>query len=138
MSDPVLHHIGYVVPSIPEAIQNWARSLAATRISEVFEDPIQQVHVAFLDLPGPGAAQVELVTGLGPKSPVARLQSQGGGLHHLCFLVDDLEGQIAAMKREKALLIRSPVPAVAFEGRRIAWMMTRERLLVEYLEREKR
>jgi len=139
MSEPALHHIGYVVASIPDAIEQWGRSLGATRISEVFEDPIQQVHVAFLDLPGgPGAAQVELVTGLGPKSPVARLQAQGGGLHHLCFLVDDLEAHIAAMKREKALLIRSPVPAVAFEGRRIAWMMTRERLLVEYLEREQR
>jgi hypothetical protein len=39
------------------------------------------------------------------------------------------------MKRRKAVVIRPPKPAVAFGGRRIAWMVTRERLVIEYLER---
>ena len=49
--------------------------------------------------------------------------------------VDDLEQQIREMKTNRAMLIRRPQPAVAFGGRRIAWMRTRDKLLVEYLER---
>jgi len=135
MREPSLHHIGYVVPSIDEGLDSWRRSLQAPATSPVFEDPIQQVSVVFLDLPGPSEVKVELVSATSTSSPVARVQQQGGGLHHVCFLVDDLEAQIARMKSERAFLIRSPVPAVAFGGRRIAWMRTRDRLLVEYLER---
>jgi hypothetical protein len=39
------------------------------------------------------------------------------------------------MKARGALIMRRPKPAVAFEGRRIAWMLTREKLLVELLEK---
>jgi methylmalonyl-CoA/ethylmalonyl-CoA epimerase len=53
----------------------------------------------------------------------------------MCYQVDDLEAHIADMKLRKAVLIRPPKPAVAFGSRRIAWMVTRERLVVEYLER---
>jgi methylmalonyl-CoA/ethylmalonyl-CoA epimerase len=100
----------------------------------VSEDPIQQVRVVFLDLPGSGDVKLELISPLTTTSPVARVLKLGGGLHHLCFLVPDLAGQIVKMKAERAFLIRPPVPAVAFGGRRIAWMRTREKLLVEYLE----
>jgi len=41
------------------------------------------------------------------------------------------------MQAQKAMLVRHPKPAVAFGGRLIAWMLTREKLLVEYLERQK-
>jgi methylmalonyl-CoA/ethylmalonyl-CoA epimerase len=51
------------------------------------------------------------------------------------YEVDDLEGQMSAMKSRGALIMRRPKPAVAFEGRRIAWMLTREKLLVELLEK---
>ena len=89
----------------------------------------------FLDLPPDGAVKLELIEPLGSDSPVAKFDQKGGGLHHLCFEVDDVDEQIQKMKILKAMLIRRPQPAVAFGGRRIAWMQTREKLLVEYLER---
>lgn len=135
MPDPSLHHVGYVVTSIADSIESWRRAIAAVSVSAAFEDAIQRARVIFLDLPPEGAVKLELVEPLGPDSPVAGFDQKGGGLHHLCFEVDDIEQQISRMRAEKAMLIRRPQPAAAFGGRRIAWMRTREKLLVEYLER---
>ena len=135
MSEPALHHIGYVVASIAESMDAFRASLGATSVSATYEDPLQDARVAFLRLPAAGAVELELVEPVSPGSPVARFLEKGGGLHHLCFEVDSLARQIEAMKALKAALVRPPKPAVAFGGRRICWMLTREKLLVEYLER---
>ena len=133
---PSLHHIGYVVTGpIETVVDQWRESLGATHVSEIFHDPIQRVRVLFLHLPA--GAQVELVERASPDSPVTTFAEKGGGMHHLCFEVDDLDAHLAEMKTRKAVLVRRPQPAVAFDQRRIAWMITRERLLVEYLERAK-
>jgi len=130
-----LHHIGCVVDSIEQRIESYRLSLGAVSVSQIFEDPIQSSRVAFLDLPTPGLVQFELVQPAGPDSPVTRFLEKGGGLHHLCYEVDDLGEQIQWMKSQRATLLRSPKPAVAFGGRHIAWMRTRDALLIEYLER---
>jgi methylmalonyl-CoA/ethylmalonyl-CoA epimerase len=130
-----LHHIGCVVDSIENRIESYKTSLGSVSVSPVFADPIQRSRVVLLDLPGPGAARVELIEPAEPDSPVAQFLKKGGGLHHLCYEVDDLQGQILWMKSQRAVLIRSPRPAVAFGGRRIAWMRTPDSLLIEYLER---
>ena len=122
--------------SIAGEIDRWRLTLSAIGVSATYEDEIQRARVAFLDLPPAGLTKVELVEPLGHDSPVAGFLEKGGGLHHLCFEVDDIERQIAEMKAQKAMLIRRPQPAVAFGGRRIGWMLTREKLLVEYLERD--
>lgn len=134
MPEPSLHHTGYVVASIAESSERWRNSLFATAVTGPFDDPIQQARVLFLHFAG-GETTVELVEPLNPQAPTARFLEKGGGLHHLCFEVDDIQAHIAAMKRQRALLIRQPKPAVAFQERPIAWMLTAEKLLVEYLER---
>jgi len=133
--DLTLHHIGCVVDSIENRIESYRIGLGSVSVSKIFEDPIQRSRVAFLDLPSPGSVQLELVEPAASDSPVAHFLQKGGGLHHLCYLVDDLEAQIQWMKSQHAVLIRSPKPAVAFGGRRIAWMRTSDALLIEYLER---
>jgi methylmalonyl-CoA/ethylmalonyl-CoA epimerase len=50
-------------------------------------------------------------------------------------VVDDLEQALANARSMGALITRQPMPAVAFGGRRIAWIYTKNRLLIEYLER---
>jgi methylmalonyl-CoA/ethylmalonyl-CoA epimerase len=111
--------------------------LGSSSVSPIFTDPIQCSRVAFLSLPPSGALQLELVEPAASDSPVARFLEKGGGLHHLCYEVDDLQAQIQWMKSERAVLIRSPRPAVAFGGRLIAWMRTADSLLIEYLERHR-
>ena len=130
---PTPHHVGFVVASIEGQIAGFARSIGAESISEMYEDPLQSVKVAFV-IPAAGP-QIELVEPLGEKSPVTAFLAHGGGLHHICYEVDGLEQHLAGMRKLGATLVRRAKPAVAFGGRRIAWMLTRERLLVEYLER---
>ena len=130
-----LHHIGCVVDSIENRAESYRLALGSVSVSRIFDDPIQRSRVAFLDLPTPGAVQLELIQPMAPDSPVARFLEKGGGLHHLCYEVDDLAAQIRLMKERRAILIRAPQPAVAFEGRHIAWMRTPDALLIEYLER---
>ena len=138
MPDPgvvSLHHIGCVVDSIENRLESYRISLGASSPTPIFEDPIQRAKVAFLDLPAPGAVRLELIEPVGSDSPVARFLLQGGGLHHLCYEVDDLMSQIEWMKSLRAILVRAPQAAIAFGGRRIAWVLTQDQILIEYLER---
>lgn len=135
MCEARLHHLGFVVASIEAAMPGFLRSLRGQWDSQIFHDPIQRVKVAFLQ-PGLDAqAQIELVEPVGEDSPVLRfLQTANGGLHHVCYEVRSLENSVREFRANGALLVRPPKPAVAFSNRRIAWVMTGERLLIELLE----
>jgi len=130
-----LHHVGFVVSSIEDCADAFAASLGATWNGNIFADPIQKVRVTFFQAPNPGEPSVELVEPGGPESPVSRfLEQRGGGLHHLCYEVADLDEHLSFCKSSGVIILRQPVPAVAFAGRRIAWGVTRKRLLIEFLE----
>ncbi|HWZ32816.1 MAG TPA: VOC family protein [Bryobacteraceae bacterium] len=135
MHEGRLHHVGFIVHSIEQSMQGFLRSLEGSWDSQIFHDPIQKVKVAFLQ-PGLGAgAQIELVEPASEDSPVRRfLQASNGGMHHLCYEVKDLEASLSGMRTGGARLVRPPKPAVAFANRRIAWVLTRENLLIELLE----
>lgn len=129
-----LHHAGYVVASIEDSIRPMAEQLRASWDGQIIHDPLQKVRVAFLVPEAPGQPQVELVEPAGPDAPVNRFLAAGGGLHHLCYEVSALEEEVARMQGLGAVMIRGPKPAVAFGGRRIAWVITKQKLLIEYLE----
>jgi methylmalonyl-CoA/ethylmalonyl-CoA epimerase len=96
---------------------------------------LQQVRVTFLQPASAGEAAIELVEPKVDISPVSRFLERGGGLHHLCYEVDDLEEALKLARTRGGLVVKQPLPAVAFKGRRIAWVVTRNRLVIEYLER---
>jgi methylmalonyl-CoA/ethylmalonyl-CoA epimerase len=132
-----LHHIGYVVDSIKDSAPGFIRSLNAIWDEVVFADPGQKVKVTFLQ-GAPGDALIELVEPDADDAPVSlHLKKNGPGLHHLCYEVNALENAMADLRAKGALLAKPPKPAVAFEGRRIAWLLTGEKLLLELLEVEK-
>ena len=135
-SAQTLHHLGFVVADVAAGMEGFVRSLAATWDGRVYEDPHQRVKVAFLATRR-GDPLIELVEPTADDSPVRRfLSDRGGGLHHVCYEVRDMEEQMAAMKERGCMIVRRPKPAVAFNGRRIAWILTAERLLVELLEKD--
>ncbi len=135
LHQPTLHHIGFVVSSIVPAMEGFVRSLNASWDRNVFEDPAQKVKVAFLSTRA-GEPQIELVEPVGDSSPVQKfLREKGGGLHHFCYETDQLEEELRSFRSRRAILVRHPIPAVAFDGRRIAWVLTRENLLIELLEK---
>jgi methylmalonyl-CoA/ethylmalonyl-CoA epimerase len=137
-SEATFHHIGFVVASIEASVQGFLDSLQARWDKKIFHDPNQVVRVAFLRGKHAGNPLFELVEPAGEKSPVIPFLKRGGGLHHLCYEIDSLENQLALSRAQGGLVVRPPLPAVAFAGRRIAWVYTRNKLLIEYLEREAR
>jgi len=131
----VLHHVGFVVGSIAEVGHCFARSIGASWDGKVICDPLQGAEVAFLRYDGIDSPMIELVQPSGAASPLHRFLKGGGGLHHLCYEVDSLQIQLESSRSSGALIVKPPLPAVAFGGRRIAWVYTGQRLLLEYLER---
>lgn len=132
-----LHHIGFVVASIQESSESFTTSLAAEWDGNAIFDPIQRVRVAFFHGLNREDPQIELIEPGAPDSPVSNFLKRGGGLHHLCYEVDDLDSYLKQCPSIGTTVIRQPAPAVAFAGRRIAWGITRQRLLLEFLEARK-
>ncbi len=128
------HHVGFVVASIQDSVQSFAASLEAIWDGEIIHDPNQVVRVTFLRGKHAADPLVELVEPAGEKSPVLSFLQRGGGLHHICYQVDNLEEQLRRSRAAAGLITRPPLPAVAFGGRRIAWVYTKNKLLIEYLE----
>jgi methylmalonyl-CoA/ethylmalonyl-CoA epimerase len=126
--------VGFVVASIQNSVQGFASMLQADWDEQVIYDPNQNVRVTFLKSRHAGDPLWELVEPGDKQSPVHSFAAKGGGLHHVCYVVDNLEQALADARALGALVTRQPMPAVAFGGRHIAWIYTRNRLLIEYLE----
>jgi len=130
-----LHHFGFVVRDVREGAEAFKATLGATWDGVVYSDPLQGVKVTFITTRA-GDAAIELVEPDGPRSPVLRfLMQTGGGFHHVCYEVEDLDRQLTVFQSRGLPIISRPKPAVAFAGRRIAWVLTEENLLLELLEK---
>ncbi len=132
-----MHHIGFVVASIDDIGDRFAQSIGGSWDRKIYDDPLQRVHVTFLRAGFDTDPLIELIEPATEQSPVDDFLKRGGGLHHICYEVENLDEQLALSRSRGALLVRKPVPAVAFGDRRIAWVYTKQKLLVEYLERRK-
>jgi len=131
---PRLDHVGFVVSSIEKSLPGFVQSLGGKWDGTVFDDPHQKVRVTFLEVRH-GDSRIELIEPNAEDAPVSGfLTAKGGGLHHLCYEVDDLDAELASARSRGARIAKRPHPAVAFDGRRIAWIITAEKLLVELLE----
>jgi methylmalonyl-CoA/ethylmalonyl-CoA epimerase len=129
------HHVGFVVASIRDSVQGFEDALAAEWDGVITHDPNQVVRVSFLRGKSAADPLFELIESAGENSPVIPFLKRGGGLHHLCYEVPDLEQQLAASRSKGGIVTRAPMPAEAFGGRRIAWVYSKSKLLIEYLER---
>jgi len=127
------HHVGVAVRNLAKSIPIYKTLFAYELTSGPFDDPIQNVSVCFLSR-GDGDPALELVAPLGPDSPIDRTLKKGGGPYHICYQVQDIHAAIAYLTERGALLLSGPVPAVAFQMREIAWLMTAADLLVELVQ----
>ena len=118
-----------------QAITFYTTALGFRLVSGPFEDPIQKVKVCFLAEPGQTLTHLELITPLDKASPVNTYLSKGIGAYHVCYEVADITTALDELRRQKCLIISRPVPAVAFDGRKIAWCFTPTQQLVELVER---
>jgi methylmalonyl-CoA/ethylmalonyl-CoA epimerase len=128
------HHVGFLVKDITAAARDMSARLGYVAESGVIEDPVQTAIVQFFRQPGTHS-WLELITPSGPDSKLTNALKKGGGLHHLCYEVDDIHRACAYLRDQAMFILAEPVPAAAFPGRRIAWLMDRSGFLVELLER---
>ena len=99
-----LHHVGSAIHSIEKEITAFGGSILASWDRKIFHDPLQKVRVTFLQTPSPTDALIELVEPAAEDSPVGQFLRRGGGLHHLCYEVPDLDAHLASRRciRESA------------------------------------
>ncbi len=130
-----LLHVGVAVPDLGPTTDLLTALFGYRVISGPFHDPIQRVSVNFLTTQEQDAVEIELIAPLTEDSPIrATLAKGGGAAYHLCFETADLNRALAHAVQQKCLIVSQPAPAVAFDGRRIAWIYTKSRQLFELVE----
>jgi methylmalonyl-CoA/ethylmalonyl-CoA epimerase len=130
-----LHHVGIVVEDIKEGIQRYKAMFGFVPITEAVNDPVQKVSVVLLSGPEKGSVPLELIAPLTNDSPVSKVLQGNMHLYHLCFLVNDIEDALKKFRSNGAIIISGPVPADLFEGKRIAFVYTPDKYVVELLEK---
>ena len=83
-----LNHVAIVVPDLDAATRLYRDSLGA-RVSAPQSLPEHGVRLVFVELPN---TKIELMEPLGADSPIAAFlaKNPSGGMHHLCYEVDDI------------------------------------------------
>jgi methylmalonyl-CoA/ethylmalonyl-CoA epimerase len=130
-----LLHVGVAVPTLGPTTQLLSALLGYRVVSGPFEDPIQKVTVNFLAKSEKDVAEIELIAPLTDDSPIkSMLAKNGGGAYHLCFETSDIDSALLHAKKNGCVIASLPAPAVAFQGRKIAWIYTRTQQLFELVE----
>ena len=117
-------HIGLVVKSITNS------KMYADEI--IYFDPIQKVYVCFINFNG---IAMELIEPEDEKSPVYLNLQKKQPLAHICFKVKDMKLALAEGRKQGIHAIAPPIPAVAFAGRKIAWLYNTDIGLIELVEK---
>ena len=83
-----LNHVAIAVPDLEAAAKTY-RDILGAEVSDPIEEPDHGVTVIFVNLPN---TKIELLHPLGDKSPIAAFleKNQSGGMHHVCYEVDDI------------------------------------------------
>ncbi len=130
-----VHHLGIAVAEIEESIRGF-ESLGWVRTGDIIEDEARRVRLAFLCREG-SDEKIELVAPAGENSPVSgmlRLMKNNATPYHICYAVNNIEEAVRDLVDSGFLPLSDLAPAVAFEGRRVAFLMNKTAGLVELLE----
>lgn len=113
-----IDHIGVAVDDLDAALALYEGVL---KMPVVHRETVaeQGVEAVLLDV---GEGHVELLSPLGPETPVGRfLARKGPGLHHVAYQVDDVAGALAAL-RAAGLRLIDETPRVGIRDSRVAFV----------------
>jgi len=98
-----LNHVAIAVPDLEAGTAIYRDTLGA-KVSEPLALPEHGVTTVFVELPN---TKIELLHPLGEDSPIAKLLEKhpDGGIHHLCYEVEDIEAAAKKMQEEGARLL---------------------------------
>lgn len=115
-----LDHVAIAVPDLDGAATTY-RDLLGARVSEPRDLPEHGVRVVFVELAN---TRIELMEPLGRESPIANFleRNPDGGLHHVCYEVDDIAAAREHLRREGARVLGDGEPRVGAHGKRVVFV----------------
>jgi len=115
-----LNHVAIAVPDL-EAAARLYREMLGAKVSVRESLPEHGVSVVFVDIPN---TRIELLEPLGDASPIAAFLSRRpeGGIHHLCYEVDDIEAVRDRLVESGARILGDGEPKIGAHGRPVIFL----------------
>jgi methylmalonyl-CoA/ethylmalonyl-CoA epimerase len=115
-----LNHVAIAVPDLRAAAETYRTALGA-RVSEAVPQPDHGVTTVFVELPN---TKIELLEPLGDQSPIAKFleRSPLGGIHHLCYEVDDIVAARDRLLAGGARVLGDGRPRIGAHGKPVLFL----------------
>ena len=115
-----LNHVALAVPDLAAATAAY-RDMLGARLSEPQALPEHGVTVVFVDV---GNTKIELLEPLGDASPIAAFleKNPSGGMHHVCYEVDDILAARDHLKASGARVLGDGNPKIGAHGKPVLFL----------------
>ena len=115
-----LNHVAIAVKDLDAAVAIYRDTLGA-RVTEPLPQPEHGVTVVFVELPN---SKVELMSPLGEGSPIQGFveKNPAGGIHHVCYEVDDILAARDKMKANGARVLGTGEPRIGAHGKPVLFL----------------
>lgn len=109
-----LNHVAIAVPDLAAAAAQYRDTLGA-RVGQPQDEPDHGVTVIFIELPN---TKIELLHPLGAGSPIAGFleKNPSGGIHHICYEVDDILAARDRLQAQGARVLGTGEPKIGAHG----------------------
>ena len=115
-----LNHVAIAVKDLGSAAATYRDTLGA-EVSEPVPQPAHGVTVVFVTLAN---TKIELLEPLGPDSPIAKFleRNPDGGIHHVCYEVDDIIAARDRMRSSGARVLGDGEPKIGAHGKPVLFL----------------
>ena len=115
-----LNHVAIAVPDLVAASAQYRDTLGA-RVGAPQDEPAHGVTVVFIELPN---TKIELLYPLGENSPIAGFleKNPSGGIHHICYEVDDILAARDRLKEQGARVLGNGEPKTGAHGKPVLFL----------------
>ena len=115
-----LNHVAIAVPDLVAATATY-RDILGAEVSAPVDLPEHGVTTVFVELPN---TRIELLAVLGEASPIARFleRNPGGGVHHVCYEVEDLVAARVRMESRGARVLGDGTPRIGAHGKPVLFL----------------
>jgi len=115
-----LNHVAIAVPDLDAAAAQYAQTLGA-KVNAPQDEPDHGVRVVFIELPN---TKIELLHPLGEDSPINGFleNNPAGGIHHICYEVDDIVAARDHLTSEGARVLGTGEPKIGAHGKPVLFL----------------